>query len=97
MRIVNEGKPDERYVAEGKGNKVFAVDAYVSLAKCIKVEAADAEEAERKVREQIEKSLTGVPPCEMGRVLTSLGFEDCEELETRVSGETDAKGELSYY
>ena len=97
MRIINEGKPNVRYVAEGKGNKVFAVDAYVSLAQCIKVEAADAEEAERKVREQIKKSLTGVPPCETGRVLASLGFEDCEDFETRVSGKTDAKGELSYY
>jgi hypothetical protein len=91
------GYEETRYFPDDKGNKVFAVDAYVSLCKCIKVEAKDEDEALAKVNAMIDSMLKGVDEMEVGTVLSVNGFFGAEDLETRVSGEADENGEIEYY
>lgn len=86
-----------RYFPEADGNKVFAVDVYVTVCKCVKVEAKDAEEADRKAQAYVADLFRHRTDAEYVRALADEGFQDAEELETRVSGEADKHGEIQYY
>lgn len=46
---VDKETADIRYFPEDPGNKVFAVDVYVTVCKCVKVEAKDESAAEKAV------------------------------------------------
>lgn len=93
-----QGKFGETYFAEDPKKRVYAVDAWYTLAKCFKVEARSRAEAERIVENTIKKSLGGALPSEGGRIAASLGFEDCETFEVIVSGKADKKtGEIEYF
>lgn len=95
---VNElGHEETRYLPEVKGNKVFAVDTYVTLCKCIKVEAKDEDAAIAEVEGMVAKMLNGCSGAMAAQILGEEGFEDCDECETRVSGEANADGEIEYY
>ena len=97
MKIEKDGPYNERYFADDPANKVFAVDTYISLCKCIKVEAKDEDEALSKVNAMIDSMLQGVNEKEVGAVLSENGFFGAEDLETHVSGEADESGEIEYY
>ena len=88
---------DDRYFPDDPKNKVYTVDAYVTLCKCFRVEAKDGDEAKRIVRDQICNELEGCTGRETAEVLGCMGFEDAEDQELRVSGETDENGEIGYY
>ena len=79
------------------GRHIYAVDAYVSLAKCYRVEAESKEEAEKKVQEMVFDILNHPSP-EAEEGLLSNGFQNCDEIdELRVSGEETVDGEIEYY
>lgn len=88
---------DERYFPETPGNKVFAVDVYVPVCKCVKVEAADEDAA----IEAVEKYMDGLCRPRLDREfivkLAQEGFQDAEEQETHVSGEAGEDGNIEYY
>ena len=86
-----------RYFPEAEGNKVFAVDVWFTVATCMKVEAKDADEAERKAEETLLAKLQGCTPAEEMSVLRDMGFEGCDEVEYKTSGEADEQGEIEYY
>ena len=87
----------ECYIPDDPKNKVFAVDAYVTVCKCLKVEAKDEDEAERKAGNYIADLARYRTDAEYIRALANEGFSDAEELEIRVSGEADENGEIEYY
>lgn len=85
-----------RYLPEDPNNKVFAVDTYVTVAKCIKVEAKDEEEAKRLVEDMLNSSALNLLEGEDCRALADMGFHGADELETQVSGSVDENGEIQY-
>lgn len=87
----------ECYFPDDPKNKVFAVDTYITVCKCVKVEAKNKAEAHRKVEAYVVELLRNRPDAEYIRALADEGFGDAEELETRVSGEADEQGEIQYY
>ena len=91
------GYEETRYLPEVKGNKVFAVDTYVTLCKCIKVEAHDETAAVDAVGDMVAKMLKGCTGAMGAQRLAEEGFEDCDDYETRVSGEANADGKIEYY
>ena len=95
----NKGDVDveERYFPDDPKNKVYAVDVYVTVCKCIKVEAADKDEANRKAGDCMAELGRNRTDAEYIRALANEGFSDGEELETRVSGEADENGDIQYY
>ena len=99
--VCRENKRDydveERYFPDDPKNKVYAVDVYVTVCKCIKVEAADKCEADRKAADYITELLRHRTDAEYIHALANDGFSDGEELETRVSGEADENGDIQYY
>ena len=97
MKIVNNGSYDT-YFAENPKKRVYAVDAWYTLAKCFKVEARSRAEAEKIVEDKIKKILCGALPSDGGRIAAEMGFEDCETFEVAVSGKADKKtGEIEYF
>lgn len=87
----------DRYIPTDSNNSVFAVDVYVPLAKCIKIEAKTKEEADAKVRKAVTDALAHVDEMEVGNVLSSMRFHGCDDIDTTVSGEADENGEIGYY
>lgn len=84
------------YFPEDKKKKVYAVDAYVTMSRCFKVEASSAEEAERIVDEMLRKG-QNVPEENTAEAVEELGLSFAEEWEEHTSGEADKKGEICYY
>ena len=84
------------YLPDDPKNKVFAVDTYVTVVKCIKVEAKDEEEAKRLVEDMLNSSALNLLDGEDCRALADMGFHGADELETRVSGSADENGEIQY-
>ena len=95
----NKGDADveERYFPDDPKNKVYAVDAYVTVCKCVKVEAADEDEAERKAESYIVGLVKHRTDAEFIHALADEGFQDAEETEYKVSGEADEDGNVGYY
>ena len=87
----------ECYFPDDPKNKVFAVDVWFTVATCMKVEAKDADEAERKAEEALLAKLQGCTPAEEMSVLRDMKFEACDEVEYKTSGEADEQGEIEYY
>lgn len=85
------------YFPDDPKNKVFAVDVYVTVCKCVKVEAKDKAEADRKSRAYVAELFRHRTDAEYIHALADDGFQDAEEFETRVSGEADEHGEIQYY
>lgn len=84
------------YFPEDKKKKVYAVDAYVTMCRCFKVEASSAEEAEKIVDEMLRKG-QNVPEENTAEAVKELGLVFAEEWEEHTSGEADKKGEIHYY
>lgn len=84
------------YFPEDKSKKVYAVDAYVTMCRCFKVEASSRLEAEEIVEEMLRKG-QNVPEEDTLKAVKELGLSFAEEWEERTSGEADEKGEIHYY
>lgn len=84
------------YLPDDPKNKVFAVDAYVTVCKCVKVEAPDEESAEKIVSDMICQDIYSQPSGEDTKALYELGFDTCEDDEVRVSGVANENGEIEY-
>jgi len=98
MKIIPDPKGfGDRYFAEEPGNKVYAVDVYMTLCKCFKVEAANEDEAEEKVKARIVETLSGCEETDIGHKLSNMGFGDAEDMELKASGEADENGDINYY
>lgn len=81
------------YFPEDPNNKVFAVDTYVTLVKCIKVEAPDKDAAKKYVEDMMAEvfNLSEGDDC---RALADMGFHCAEESEISVAGMADKSGEI---
>lgn len=88
---------DVRYFPETPGNKVFAVDVYVTVCKCVRLEAADAAAAEAEAGKYLAGLREGRADREFVEKLSSEGFQDAEEQEVKASGEADETGDIEYY
>ena len=96
-RRVGKETADVRYFPETPGNTVFAVDVYVTVCKCARLEAADAAEAEAGARKYLDGLREGRTDREFVEKLSSEGFQDAEEQEVKASGEADETGDIEYY
>lgn len=85
------------YLPDDPQNKVFAVDTYITVAKCIKVEAKDGKEAKRLVKDMLTSSALVLADGEDVRTLADMGFHFADELEMKVSGSADKNGDINYY
>lgn len=90
-------KTIEHYFPDDPKNKVFAVDTYVTVCKCVKVEAKNKAEAHRKAEAYVAGLFRNSTDAEYIRALADEEFQDAEGLETRVSGEADEHGDIQYY
>ena len=94
----SDAQVEERYFPDNPKNKVYAVDVYVTMCKCVKVEAKDADKAYAKIEKIVEDGLNsccgGHETCQW---LQDNGFHDAEEIDLRVSGEADKNGDIGYY
>lgn len=88
---------DIRYFPEDPGNKVFAVDVYVTVCKCVKVEAKDESAAEKAVNAYMDGLCESRVDRRFIERLAQEGFHDAEEQEVKVSGETGENGSIEYY
>ena len=88
---------DKRYFPDNPKNKVFAVDAHVTICKCMKVEAASKAKAERLVANELAESAMHRTDAEWIHGLADMGFSDAEELKVRTSGKADENGDIEYY
>ena len=89
---------DDRYFPDNPANKVYAVDAYVTVCKCMKIEAASKAEAERDAEaKMLSLVFSQRNDADMIRALADMGFQDAEETEYKVSGEANENGEIEYY
>lgn len=95
MRV--ETVTTERYFPDDPKNKVFAVDAYVTVAKCFKVEAHDKKEAEAVVRNMIDVEMLHCDESQSCARLGDMGFHYADEYECACCGEADGDGEIQYY
>lgn len=95
----NKGDADveERYFPDDPKNRVYAVDTYITVCKCVKVEAANRAEAERKAHDYGANLFRRRTDAEFIHELADEGFHDSEETEYRVSGEADEDGDIQYY
>lgn len=94
---IGKGIADVRYFPETPGNTVFAVDVYVTVCKCVKLEAADAAAAEAEARKYVDGLREGRTDKEFVGKLSVEGFQDAEEQEVKASGEADETGDIEYY
>jgi len=88
---------DTQYFPETQGNKVFAVDVYVTVCKCVKIEAKDADAAEIEAQKYLAGLRGGRTDKEFVEELSKDGFQDAEEQEIKASGEADENGDIEYY
>lgn len=88
---------DIRYFPETPGNTVFAVDVYVTVCKCVRLEAADAAAAEAEAQKYVEGLRKGRTDAEFVKKLSDEDFQDAEEQEVKASGEADETGDIEYY
>lgn len=95
--VTSPNLADKRYFPETPGNKVFAVDVYVTVCKCVKLEAADADAAEAGAREYLAGLHKGRTDAEFVEELSAEGFQDAEEQEVKASGEAGETGDIEYY
>lgn len=96
-RRVDKETADVRYFPETPGNTVFAVDVYVTVCKCVRLEAADAADAEAEARKYLDGLREGRTDTEFVGQLSAEGFQDAEEQEVKASGEADETGYIEYY
>jgi len=96
-RKTSKDTADTRYFPETPGNKVFAVDVYVTVCKCVRVEAKDASAAEKAVNAYMDGLCESRVDREFIERLAQEGFHDAEEQEVKVSGEADEDGSIQYY
>ena len=94
---VGKETADVRYFPETPGNTVFAVDVYVTVCKCVRLEAADAAAAEAEAGKYLAGLRDGRTDREFVEQLSSEGFQDAEEQEVKASGEADETGDIEYY
>ena len=94
---VRKATADVRYFPETPGNTVFAVDVHVTVCKCVKLEAADAADAEAEARKYLAGLREGRTDREFVEKLSTEGFEDAEEQEVETSGDADETGDIEYY
>ena len=94
---VGTGIANVRYFPESPGKKVFAVDVYVTVGKCVKLEASDAADAETEAEKYLAGLRKGLTDTEFVEELSKEGFQDVEEQEVKASGEADETGEIEYY
>ena len=81
----------------GKGRKtLYAVDAYVTFAKCFRVEAKSRKDAIAKV-ESVMECLFSAPEETDADMLKALGFHYADDCEIKVSGKADRTGEIAYF
>lgn len=92
-----EVEADDRYYPDDPKNKVYAVDTYVTVCKCVKVEAANEDEAELKAHDYVADLFRHRTDTEFIRELADEGFHDSDETEYRVSGEASEDGDIEYY
>lgn len=82
---------------EDPKNKVYAVDIYETVSRCMMFEASSQEEAEKKAAAFMDERLLGCTREEALNELRDLGFEDGEDFEYKVSGECNSDGDIEYY
>lgn len=87
----------DRYFPDDPKNKVFAVDVWVTAAKCLKVEAKNREDAEAKAEKFVVENFLSKPTPMVMHLLNTAGFEATEDAEFHVSGEANELGEIWYY
>lgn len=95
MRV--ETVTTERYFPDDPKNNIFAVDAYVTVGKCFKVEAHDKNEAEDIVRKMIDAEMLHCDESQSCARLGDMGFHYADEYECACSGEANSDGEIQYY
>ena len=88
---------EERYFPDDPGNKVFAVDVYVTVAKCVKVEAADKDAAVKMAADQVSGMASGLTDREFLCRLADDGFQCEDGVETMAAGEAGEDGDIKYY
>lgn len=88
---------DDKFFPSDSKNKVYAVDIFVDVSRCLKFEAASKEEAEEKAEEFMADKLKGCTSAEAIDELKSIGFEDSGNPEFKASGEADEQGDIQYY
>lgn len=96
-RSIPRWKALERYFPSRKGYRVFAVDTYVTLCKCMKVEALSREGAEDIAQSEIVDGVFCHDDACAIKTMADLGFQDAEEMEFKASGEANENGEIEYY
>lgn len=87
-----------RYFPDDPGNKVFLVDAYITVCRTFRIEAKDRDEAVDKVQRRLSREVYNTPnDAEFIRNIADAQFHDAEELEVKCSGECDGNGEEKFY
>lgn len=71
----------------------YAIDTFITMAKCIKVEASSEEEAYEKVEKAVLKIISR-PTDEID--LKKEGFEVTEDFETECSGHGETEDTIVY-
>ena len=94
---VDRGIADTRYFPEDPGNKVYAVDVYVTVCKCVRVEARDESAAEKAANAYMDGLCESRVDREFIERIAQEGFQDAEEQEVKVSGEAGEDGSIEYY
>lgn len=95
----NKGDADveERYFPDDPKNRVYAVDAYVTVVKCFKVEARDKNAAEDIARKMIDDAMLPCMESETCAKLSDMGFHYGEERECVCNGDAEDDGNIRYY
>lgn len=88
---------EERYFPDDPKNTVYAVDAYVTVCKCVKVEAHDKNAAEDMVRKMIDDAMLASDEADTCAKLGEMGFHYGDERECACNGEADEDGDVKYY
>ena len=98
--VCHENKDDTdvetRYFADDPKNKVYAVDAYITMCRCFKVEALNSKEAEELVYDMVVKA-TNCPDDQTLDSVDDLKLCFADNVETEASGEADESGDIKYY
>lgn len=73
--------------------KFYAIDVFWPMGKCFKIEADSPEEAQEKVKAELDAILAR-PTCAID--LREHGFEATEDYEIELVGEGPSKDEIEY-
>ena len=95
MRTVTQ--TTTRYFPDDPKNKVFAVDAYVTVARRIMIEAHDKNAAEDAVRKMIDDAMSACLEPEECSKLADMRFHYADERWCACNGEADDDGEVRDY